>query len=186
MPWFESRCWAEAVSEFWFEELSPEHWFGGGPGVDALIRERFGGLREELKEFPPNADLLDAGGHVAAVVVFDQFSRNIFRNSPEAFTTDAFALALAHHAIDAEMDLSLDLARRRFLYMPFMHSENAQMQMRSVELFRRLGDITLLGYAENDRATIERFGRFPHRNAALGRPSRAEEQDFLRIRPGCS
>lgn len=186
VAWIESTSWIDAVNRFWFEELSAENWFGGGPPIDALIRERFGGLRAKLKNIPPNAELLDADGHVALVVVFDQFSRNIFRQSSEAFTTDSLALALARHAVSAQMDLSLGLDQRRFLYMPYMHSESPEMQARSVELFRGLGDATLRGYAEHDKAIIDRFGRFPHRNIALGRQSQAAEQEFLRGRPGCS
>lgn len=185
VPWIEAMSWIDAVNKFWFEELSAEHWFGGGPRIDALIRARFGGLREELKSNPPSTELLDAHGHVAVVVVFDQFSRNIFRQSSEAFTTDSLALALARHAVSAELDLSVGPDQRRFLYMPFMHSESPETQARSVELFRGLGDATLLGDAEQNKAIIDRFGRFPHRNIALGRQSQAAEQAFLRGRPGC-
>lgn len=179
MSWIESMSWINVVNEFWFDELGPRDWFGGGPGVDALIRERFGGLRENLKQYPPSAELLDANGSVATVIVFDQFSRNLFRGSAEAFATDSLALALASHATNTEMDAPLGLHQRQFLYMPFMHSENQDMQARSVELFRKLGDPELIGYATHHKAIIDRFGRFPHRNAVLGRQSTSAEEAFL-------
>jgi len=171
--------WNDTVNEFWFNELKPLDWFGGGPPVDALIRARFAGLREDLKQYPPSADLLDANGLVAAVIVFDQFSRNLFRGSAEAFATDSLALALASHAVSSEMDAQLGPHQRHFLYMPFMHSENKDMQARSIGLFRKLGNAGLMGYAQHHKAIIDRFGRFPSRNAALGRQSTADEQAFL-------
>jgi uncharacterized protein (DUF924 family) len=171
--------WINVVNEFWFDELGPRDWFGGGPGIDVLIRERFGALRENLKRYPPSGDLLDANGFVAAVIVFDQFSRNLFRGSAEAFATDSLALALASRATSTEMDSPLGPYQRQFLYMPFMHSENRDMQARSLELFRKLGDLELMGYAAHHKEIIDRFGRFPHRNAALGRNSTSAEEAFL-------
>jgi uncharacterized protein (DUF924 family) len=171
--------WNDAVNEFWFSELKPRDWFGGGPRIDALIRERFAGLRENLKQNPPSAESLDGNGLVAAVIVFDQFSRNLFRGSAEAFATDSLGLPLACHAIDSEMDAPLGPHQRHFLYMPFMHSENKDMQARSIELFRKLGNSGLMGYAQHHKAVIDRFGRFPSRNAVLGRQSTAGEQAFL-------
>ncbi len=179
MSWIESVSWIAAVNDFWFNELTPRDWFGGGPHIDALIRRRFAGLRDNLKQFPPSADLLDADGLVATVIVFDQFSRNLFRDSAEAYATDPLALALAVHAIGDAIDVPLGLRRRQFLYMPFMHSENPDMQARSVELFRKLGEPDLLAYAEHHKLIIDRFGRFPRRNAVLGRESTRAEQAFL-------
>jgi uncharacterized protein (DUF924 family) len=179
MSWIESMSWINVVNEFWFHELGPRDWFNGGPGVDLLIRERFGGLRENLKQYPPGFELLDANGSVAAVIVFDQFSRNLFRGSAEAFATDSLALTLASHATNTKMDAPLGLHQRQFLYMPFMHSENRDTQARSVELFRELGDRELLSYATHHKAIIDLFGRFPHRNAVLGRQSTSAEEAFL-------
>jgi uncharacterized protein (DUF924 family) len=175
--------WIEAVNQFWFDDLGPDGWFGGGPRVDAIIRERFGGLRDELKKFPPSGDLLDSNGLVAAVIVFDQFSRNLFRNSSEAYATDPVALGLACHAVDGGLDAPLGLHQRQFLYMPFMHSEDRQMQARSVALFSQLGVAELLGYAQHHQKIVERFGRFPHRNAILGRESTAAERESLSSEP---
>jgi uncharacterized protein (DUF924 family) len=171
--------WINAVNKFWFDELGSRDWFGGGPRVDALIRERFGRLRENLKQSPPGAELLDTQGVVAAVIVFDQFSRNLFRDSAEAFATDSLALALASLATNTKMDVPLGLHQRQFLYMPFMHSENRDMQVRSIELFGKLEDPDLVGHAAHHKAIIDRFGRFPHRNAVLGRKSTAAEEAFL-------
>lgn len=172
--------WMEAVNHFWFHELGPSDWFSGGPRIDAAIRERFGALRDDLKNNPPSAEHLDSNGFVAAVIVFDQFSRNLFRKSSEAYATDDLALSLACRAVNGELDASLGLHPRQFLYMPFMHSEHREMQARSVALFRQLGVADLLGYAVHHMELVERFGRFPHRNAVLGRESTAAEREFLR------
>jgi uncharacterized protein (DUF924 family) len=175
--------WAEEVNRFWFDELSPVDWFSADPKVDAAIRERFGALHALLKAQPPVPESLDAGALVAAVVVFDQFSRNLFRQSPEAYATDAAALKLACHAVDAGVDRTLETRQRQFLYMPFMHSEDPATQARSVELFTDLGIAEQIGYAVRHKRIIDRFGRFPHRNAFLGRTSTTEEIEFLRTEP---
>ena len=171
------------MNQFWFDELSPNDWYGGGPRIDAVIRERFGSLRERLKNKPPDGADLDSDGFVAAVIVFDQFSRNLFRRSGEAYATDSLALALASRAVGSGLDSLLGLHQRQFLYMPFMHSENRDIQARSVALFRRLGVAEQMGYAEHHKEIVERFGRFPHRNAVLGRDSTPAEREFLRSQP---
>jgi uncharacterized protein (DUF924 family) len=118
-------------------------------------------------------------GQMAAIVVFDQFSRNMFRGSPEAFATDGIALKFAEDAVDRGLDRSLGTPQRQFLYMPFMHSENPAVQQRSVMLFRDIGIPDLIKYAEDHKAVIDRFGRFPNRNEALGRETTAAEQVYL-------
>lgn len=170
--------WQESVIRFWFDELGQDDWFSARPEVDAAIRARFGELHAALKQDPPDLDALDAEGHVAAVIVFDQFSRNLFRRSAEAYATDGLALALARHAVDNGLDESLGPGQRQFLYLPFMHSEDRAMQGRSVALFARLPDV--VRYAEHHKSVVDRFGRFPHRNAMLGRPSTEAELAFLR------
>ncbi|HET8726841.1 MAG TPA: DUF924 family protein [Alphaproteobacteria bacterium] len=170
----------EEVNRFWFEELRPDHWFGGDSNVDAAIRERFGTLHASLKAQPPAPETLGAEALLAAVIVFDQFSRNLFRQSSEAYAADALALKLARHAVDTAVDRTLEPRRRQFLYMPFMHSEDRGTQTRSIELFTGL-DVTEQAYwANHHKAIIDRFGRFPHRNALLGRMSTPEELEFLR------
>ena len=183
MPWMESESWVNAVNRFWFEDFGPNDWFGGGARIDAAIRARFGGLRDDLKNNPPEGEQLESDGILAAVIVFDQFSRNLFRRSPEAYATDSLALTLACQAIDRGLDPPMGLRQRQFLYMPFMHSENREMQERSVALFRRLGAPDLLAYAEHHRQVIDSFGRFPHRNAVLERQSTIAEMEFLRSEP---
>ncbi|HTD75036.1 MAG TPA: DUF924 family protein [Steroidobacteraceae bacterium] len=183
MPWMESESWVNAVNHFWFEDLRPVDWFGGGGRIDTEIRARFGALRDDLKNNPPQGEHLESDGLVAAVIVFDQFSRNLFRKSAEAYATDSLALAFACQAVERGLDAPLGLHQRQFLYMPFMHSENREMQERSVALFRQLGAPDLLGYAEHHCQVIERFGRFPHRNAVLERESTIDEEEFLRLEP---
>ena len=176
--------WIDAVLHFWFRDLKPGDWFSARPEVDEEIRARFADLRAAMKEAPPNPVSLEARGHVAAVIVFDQFSRNMFRGSAQAYATDGLALDLAQHAVDCGLDAMLGPHQRQFLYMPFMHSEDARMQALSCELFAGIGIPRLAVYAEGHQRIIDRFGRFPHRNAVLGRVSTTEELEFLRARRG--
>ncbi|HEY2836360.1 MAG TPA: DUF924 family protein [Rhizomicrobium sp.] len=171
--------WIPQILNFWFEQLSPEDWFAGKPELDDIIWDRFGDLRQDLKAAPPDPADLDGKGHLAAVIVFDQFSRNMFRKSPEAFATDGLALALAQDAVDRNLDLSLHPREQHMLYMPFMHAEDREMQALCVALIAKLGIPGILEFAENHKAVIDRFGRFPHRNKALKRESTPEEIAFL-------
>jgi uncharacterized protein (DUF924 family) len=175
--------WQDAVNRFWFDELRPDDWFNARPEIDAEIRARFGDLRAVLKRYPPDPGDLTATGHLAAVIVLDQFSRNLFRQSGEAHATDDLALSLARHAVDTGLDESLAPRLRQFLYMPFMHREDRDMQARSVALFEKLGIPDMLRHAERHKGIIDRFGRFPHRNAVLGRVSTEAELAFLRSAP---
>ncbi len=167
------------ILHFWFAELSPKNWFRRDADVDAAIKRRFGGVYEELKDGVP-ADWLDRPeGYLAAVIVLDQFPRNMFRDSARAFARDEAALALAKRAIAQGLDDELTPKERSFLYMPFQHSEDAGDQARWVGLFTALGNPSNLDFALRHQAVIDRFGRFPHRNKVLGRPSTAEEEAFL-------
>ena len=132
---------------------------------------------------PPDAASLDARGHVAAVLVFDQFPRHIHRGAAAAFATDALALALTCDAIDRGLDDALARNERHFLYLPLMHAEDAAMQARSLAMFERLADRGALRSAIAHRNTFARFGRFPYRNEALGRRSTAAELEFLAGKP---
>jgi uncharacterized protein (DUF924 family) len=176
--------WIEAVNRYWFVELGPDDWFSARPEIDAQIRTRFGTLYADLKKNPPAAEQLQADGHIATVIVFDQFPRNLFRQSAAAYATDELALKMARHAVDNELDPALRPRQRQFLYMPFMHSEHRAMQVRSILLFSSIGIPGLIGYATQHKEIIDRFGRFPHRNAALGRTSSQDELEFLRHEPG--
>ena len=143
--------WIAEVHHFWFEQLTPEDWFAGKPELDDLIWDRFGDLRQDLKATPPDAADLDGRGHVAAVIVFDQFSRNMFRRSSEAFATDAIALALSQDAIARNLDLALHPRELQFLYMPFMHAEDRALQAQSIELFARIGIPGVVEFAEQHK-----------------------------------
>jgi uncharacterized protein (DUF924 family) len=175
--------WIDAVLHFWFEELEPRYWFTRDERIDALIRERYASLYERVRA-------MDADEHasprasLAAVIALDQFPRNMFRNSPRAYESDAQALAISRAAIARGFDVQLDPQQRVFLYMPWQHSEDAAVQARSVDLFARLGEREPLDYAEQHQRIIDRFGRFPHRNAVLQRVSTEEEREFLKTHPG--
>jgi uncharacterized protein (DUF924 family) len=172
------RKWITDVYRFWFEDLQPEAWFRADPAVDATIRERFSDLHRSLMLNPISA--VTPRASVGAVIVLDQFSRNMFRGTPAAYASDSLALRLSQAAIATEFDRLLGGRERQFLYMPFQHSEDLAVQRRSVELFAELGMPEQLGFAEEHRAIIERFGRFPHRNAVLGRTSTSDEVEFLK------
>ncbi len=172
------------VLAFWFVELRPGQWFKKDDGVDAAIRDRFGELYRRfaanvLRSNDPRYWEETPRGCLAAVIVLDQFPRNIYRDDPRAFATDAAALAIATNAIGQGFDRTLGPAERMFLYMPFQHSEERDGQARSVELFATIGEPGTLEYARRHQEIIERFGRFPHRNAVLGRESTEAELAFL-------
>jgi uncharacterized protein (DUF924 family) len=175
----------EDILEFWFgppPHVERDVWFRKDSAFDATIRERFGAAIETALAGGYRGWVAAPQGALARVVLLDQFTRNAFRDTARAFAGDADALATAQRAIDARHDRSLDLHERWFLYMPFVHAEDCAAQERSVALFSRLADEGLespLEWAERHAAIIRRFGRFPHRNAILGRESTAEEIAFL-------
>jgi uncharacterized protein (DUF924 family) len=166
--------WQDGVLDFWFA-LDPEQWWSSDPGLDRTIRERFSAPWETQRENLPEAFLASPASALAAAILFDQFPRNMFRGHADQFATDPLALAVAKGAVDRGYDDALPRERRCFLYMPFEHSETLADQERSLLLFTALGDEGLLGYANKHRDVIARFGRFPHRNAILGRAPRADE-----------
>ncbi len=169
--------WSDAVHRFWFETLRPAQWFKVDTALDDEIRVRFGDLHERIRGLSPMA--ADAREALAGVIVLDQFSRNIFRGTAEAFAYDTPALARAEAAIDAGFDANLEGAERQFLFTPFMHSESRTVQARCVQLFATLDQPRELDFARRHKAIIDRFGRFPHRNPVLGRASTAEEATFV-------
>ncbi len=166
--------WRRDVLTFWFG-LTREQWFNSDPGLDAEITERFHDLYERKRELPAASFLDDPLTALAAIILFDQFPRNMFRDHADQFQTDHLALAIAKAAVDRGFDDQVDEKERPFVYMPFQHSENLADQNRSVQLFTAFGDDYHLGFAKKHRDVIERFGRFPHRNAMLGRAPRPEE-----------
>ena len=166
------------VIAFWRDAGMPK-WFGGGEAFDAECRAGFleahhAAARRECEHWMDSAE-----GALALLILLDQIPRNVFRNSGHAFASDSLARSYATRAIDAGCDAQADPALRFFLYMPFEHSEDQRDQDRAVELFTALGDASLLGYAQAHRDVILRFGRFPHRNAALGRANTPDEQAWL-------
>ena len=175
--------WIDEVLRFWFDELNADAWFRKDERVDALMLERFAAIHARVSAMQPE-DLANPDACLAAVIVLDQFSRNMFRGSPGAFASDTLALSIARRALEAGFDRDMDKNHRLFLYMPFQHSENLLMQQRCVELFAALNDSELLGYAHGHKEIIDRFGRFPHRNAILGRASSSEELEFMKTHRG--
>ncbi len=183
---------AGQVLDFWFADRDAQgqpayrdQWFKRDDAFDAQIAHRFGApveqaLAGELDRWADNAD-----GVLALVILLDQFPRNLFRGTARAFAGDARALRLARQAVAQGLDRQLPRYQRMFLYLPFEHSEKLADQERSVALFAALGDENVTRYAVAHRDIVARFGRFPHRNAALGRPSTAEEIEFLK-QPGSS
>jgi uncharacterized protein (DUF924 family) len=167
--------WTEDVLSYWFG-LDPKQWWNGGAELDADVAKRFAKLWDEQRSHPL-PDFLAGGPReaLAAVVLFDQFPRNMFRGHADQFATDHIALAVAKAAVDSRWDEGLTPAERGMLYMPFQHSEDLDDQQGSVALFTALGDENQLGFARKHLEVIERFGRFPHRNAVLGRRPRPAE-----------
>ncbi|HUD29021.1 MAG TPA: DUF924 family protein [Novosphingobium sp.] len=170
------------VLDFWFRNLTPQDWFQGGERLDTLIRERFGALHRAAAMGEHDDWAGTPLGRLALVIVLDQFSRNIHRDDPRAFAQDARALELALAGIAGGEDERLTFSQRHFLYMPLMHSEDPEMQRRSIERFTALRDFAedVLAFARSHGDEIARFGRFPHRNAALGRNSTDAEAAFVR------
>jgi uncharacterized protein (DUF924 family) len=169
-----SLDWRSDVLDFWFG-LRPEQWWSANPQLDALIRDRFCELWKEKRQLPPEMFLADARTALAGVILFDQLPRNMFRGTAEQYSTDPLAQAIARGAVDSGLDEQLDPNGKIFLYMPFMHSENMEDQRRSLLLFTALGEEQQLKYAHHHHDIVERYGRFPHRNAILGRASRPDE-----------
>lgn len=176
---------AAAVLTFWFDELKPEQRFAKDAALDATIRDRFGSLQARLAAHVPDAWAADPRALLAAVIVLDQFSRNLYRDDPRAFASDALALNLARLALKRGDDLGMSAIERQFLYMPFMHSEDADDQDRCVELMEEIGQPEAADFARQHKAIIDRFGRYPHRNEVLGRETTAAEAVFLK-QPGSS
>ncbi len=169
---------ANEVVAFW-RAAGPSRWYKADPMFDRLVRLRLGAAHEaaargELAEWAATP-----AGTLALLILLDQAPRNIFRGTPRAFATDAVALALAENALQRKFDRTFGAPMRQFFYLPFMHSEALADQERCVELMRAYGGAENLRYAEIHLDVIKRFGRFPHRNAILGRPPRAEEEKFL-------
>jgi uncharacterized protein (DUF924 family) len=172
-------AWVGDVLHFWFEQLSEQDWFAKSDALDELIRKRFLAIYERLVA----SDAADVSGGLAtlaAVIVLDQFSRNMFRGDPRAFAADPLARRIARRAIDDGVDRALSNKQRLFLYLPFEHSEDAADQALALELMSALNNPAWTRFAVAHKQIIDRFGRFPHRNAVLGRESTADEIEMLK------
>ncbi|ATP17144.1 MULTISPECIES: DUF924 family protein [Sphingobium] len=161
--------WAAALLDFWFNQVGEEGWYSHDPALDQHCIDRFAVLWSEKRTLPPESFLDRADDALAAVLLFDQLPRNMFRGQAQAFATDPIAREVARGAIALGYDIQIGGAGRLFFYMPFQHSEDLADQELSLSLFEGTGDTRSLDFARQHHATIARFGRFPHRNAALGR-----------------
>lgn len=170
---------------FWFETLKPRQWFRRDAALDQTITQRFGALLTAARDGELAHWRNEKRGRLAEIIVIDQFSRNVYRNDPRAFSHDAQALVLAQEAVGQQVDVHLSLQERAFLYMPWMHSESLVIHQHALVLFDQPGLETHLDVERRHLAILERFGRYPHRNQALGRISTPEEIAFLET-PGSS
>jgi uncharacterized protein (DUF924 family) len=176
---------ATELHDFWFDPATEPSWFGGGAAFDAMLRLRFEPVVHAAARGALDALRGEPRGVVILGLALDQLPRNIWRGTPRAFAYDTLALGVAREAVAAGLDRALDQAHRLFLYLPFEHSEDIADQREAMRLFGQLDDEKLIGYARAHHDIVARFGRFPHRNAVLGRASTAEELAFLR-EPGSS
>ena len=177
-----SEDWRRDVLKFWFGLTYDQH-FNGDAELDRRIKHQFLKLWAEKRQLPVDRFLTDPLTALAGVILFDQLPRNMFRGNAEQFATDNLALVIATGAVDKGLDEQLAPNERAFLYMPFQHSENLADQNRSILLFTALGDARHLKYAKLHHDVIKRFGRFPHRNAMLGRAPRSEEIAAGKVTP---
>ncbi len=175
----------DAVLAFWFTETDPKSWWTADPAFDGRIRARFGALHARASQGELYEWRSAPEGRLAEVIVLDQFSRNLHRGTPRAFAQDLAALALAQEAVAAGAHLELDPVRRPFLLMPWMHSESREIHVVAEQLLRKYASTESYDFELRHKAIVDRFGRYPHRNIALGRASTAEELEFLK-QPGSS
>ena len=170
---------AQDILDFWFTAAHQPLWFAQNDDFDALIQQRFQSTHQQAIQAELWSWRNTAQGRLAEIIVLDQFSRNIYRNQPQAFAFDGMALILAQEAIALQLDAQLPPEQRGFLYMPFMHSESKRIHETALQLFQNLGHAISLDFEQQHKAIIDRFGRYPHRNAILQRPSTPEELQFL-------
>ena len=170
---------AEDIIQFWFVEHGPDDWFGGKPEFDAALAERFARTHAHVAKGEAWRWRGTGAGRLAEIILLDQFSRQLFRKRPEAFAQDKMALVLAQEAIAQGADKVVAPTQRPFFYLPFMHAESLVIQEEGLKLYRALGDADQLDYMQKHHDCIARFGRFPVRNAALGRTTTPEELAYL-------
>lgn len=188
---------ARAVLDFWFDKDNEQYWFAQNDDFDQQIKDKFGDIWEAARHgecvtwrivdasTDRNSSITALAGRLAEIIVLDQFSRNLCRGQADAFAQDGMALVLAQEAIGQPHFDSLPMQWRRFIIMPFMHSESAMIHKRYLPLFEQLNDATTLDFEHRHKDIIDRFGRYPHRNDVLDRESTDEEEAFLQ-QPGSS
>jgi len=169
------------VIRFWFEETSPKAWWTDDPAFDEQLTLRFGNLLHRAAAAELSAWRVDAIGRLAEIIVLDQFSRNIYRGTPRAFAQDGMALVLAQEGVAQGALAALEPIKRAFLLLPYMHSESKAIHVQAEALYREFAPPENYDFELRHKAIIDRFGRYPHRNAALGRRSTAEEAEFLEL-----
>lgn len=168
----------EHVLTFWFEEHTQKDWYGGKAEFDDKVRKHFGDLVLQAEASELFSWRKSPESRLAEIIILDQFTRQLFRGEARAFASDSMALTLAQEAVANGDDLKLPAEQRQFLYMPYMHSESLLIHNESLRVFAQLSD-DILKFAESHRDIIQRFGRFPKRNEALGRTSTQEERDYI-------
>ncbi len=168
-----------SVLSFWFDEIDPKQWWSAEPSFDQLIRDRFLPLLEQATAGELYPWRTTAAGRLAEIIVLDQFSRNVYRNTPQAFAQDGIALVLAQEAVAAGVLNALNPIQRSILLLPYMHSESRHIHLQAERLYQEFAPAENYRFELRHKAIIDRFGRYPHRNAILGRPSTAEELEFL-------
>ena len=170
----------QEIITFWFEECSPENWFTRSDELDRIIIKRFSPIHTQASLGECYTWRSSSYGRLAEIIILDQFSRNIYRDSPKAFTQDMQALTLAQEAVTLKTDQDLEETKRTFLYMPYMHSESTIIHSEAERLFKSLPQTQGYKFELKHKAIIDRFNRYPHRNAVLGRTSTEEELNFLK------
>jgi len=183
---------ARAVLDFWFDKNNEAYWFEQNDRFDKQIQDKFGGIWEAAKQgecvtwriaessLDGNSSITALAGRLAEIIVLDQFSRNLCRGQASAFAQDNMALALAQEAIQQPYFDTLPMQWRRFIIIPFMHSESAMIHKHYLPLFEQLDDANTLDFEHRHKQIIDQFGRYPHRNEVLNRDSTEDEKNFLK------
>ena len=169
----------QEVLNFWFKEIEPANWWVKDSAFDNTITEKFLSIHNAAKHCELASWRETAHGRLDEIIVLDQFSRNMYRDTPQAFACDGIALVLAQEAIAAGTDKALKPVEKSFLYMPFMHSESLVIHEKALALYQANGIDSNVEFEIKHKEIIERFGRYPHRNSILNRQSTAEELAFL-------
>ena len=172
------------ILNFWFRDITPKSWWTKDDAFDERIKREFGAIHQAASRCELAAWRETAGGRLAEIIILDQFSRNMFRGQAAAFAQDSLALALTQEALRQETEKALNENERPFLLMPYMHSESQIIHRQAIEVFTKWAPGNL-DFEHKHKAIIDRFGRYPHRNEALGRSSTKEELEFLQ-QPGSS